>query len=77
MAEVEYIIARSCWAQILWLKQQLSNFGLHLEHIHLRYDNNSAISLTKNPIMHSRIKHIEIRDHIRKGDCDIEFVDTD
>ena len=81
MAEVEYIIARSCWAQILWLKQQLSNFGLHLEHIHLRYDNNSAISLTKNPIMHSRIKHIEIRhnfirDHIHKGDGDIEFVDT-
>jgi len=32
--------------------------------------------------MHSRTKHIEfrhhfIRDHIHKGDCDIEFVDID
>ncbi|BAT95849.1 hypothetical protein VIGAN_08266600, partial [Vigna angularis var. angularis] len=41
----------------------------------------SAINLTKNPIMHSRTKHIEIRhhflrDHIQKGDCQIEYVDT-
>ena len=82
MCFLEYIVARSFYAQILWLKQQLSDFGLHLEHISLRYDNTSVISVTKNPIMHSRTKHIEImhhfiRDHIDKGDCDIEFVDTD
>ena len=55
---------------------------MHLEHIPLIIDDTSAISLTKNPILHSRTKHIEIRhhfirDHIHKGDCDIEFVDTD
>ena len=78
--KAEYI-AGWCYAQILWLKQQLSDFGLHLEHNPLRCDNTNAISLTKNPIMHSRKKHIEIRhnfirDHIHKGDGDIEFVDT-
>jgi len=78
----EYIVVGTCCAQILWLKQQLSDFGLHLEHIPLRCDNTSAINLTKNPTMHSKTNHIEIRhnfirDHIHKSDCDIEFVDTD
>ena len=55
---------------------------MHLEHIPLRCDNTSAISLTNNPIMPSRTKDIEIRhhfirDHIHNGDCDIKFVDTD
>jgi len=52
-----------------------------LNHIPIRCDNMSAISLSKNPIMHSRTKHIEIRhhflrDHVQKGDCVLEFVDT-
>ena len=71
------VVHKSCG-----LNNNLFDFGLHLEHISLRCHNTSAISLTKNPIMHSRTKHIQIRhhfirDHIHKGDCDIESVDTD
>jgi len=45
-------------------------------------DNNAAISLSKNPILHSRAKHIEIkhhfiRDHVPKGTIDLQFVSTD
>ncbi|KAL2319297.1 hypothetical protein Fmac_028266 [Flemingia macrophylla] len=45
-------------------------------------DNTSAIKITKNPIMHSRTKHIEIRhhfirDHVEKGDCEVEFIRTE
>jgi len=29
----------------------------------LYYDNTSVINLTKNPIQHSKTKHIEIRHH--------------
>ena len=52
-----------------------------LDHIPIRCDNTSAINLSKNPILHSRTKHIEIRhhflrDHVQKGDCVLEFVDT-
>ena len=80
-AEAEYIAAGSCCAQLLWMKQQLSDFGLKLENIPIRCDNTSAINLTKNPVYHSRTKHIEIRhhflrDHVQKGDCTIEFVST-
>lgn len=74
--EAEYIAAGSCCAQILWMKQQHSDYGLSINHIPLRCDNTSAISLTKNPILHSRTKHIEIRhhfirDHVLKGDVEI------
>jgi len=42
-------------------------------------DNTSAINTTKNRIQHSKTKHIEIRrhlirDHVQKGDCEIQFV---
>jgi len=80
--EAKYIIVGSCCAQSLWMKQQLEDFGVILDHIPLKCDNISAINVSKNPIMHSRTKHIEIkhhflRYHISKGDCYIEFVDSE
>ena len=47
----------------------------------IKYDNTSAISISKNLMQHSRTKHIEIRhhflrDHVQKGDITLEFVST-
>jgi len=61
------------------MRQQLSDYGLMLDHIPIRCDNTSAINLSKNPILHSRTKHIEIRhhflrDHVQKGDCVLELL---
>ena len=61
--------------------QQLSDYGILLDHIPIRCDNTNAIKLFKNPVQYSRTKHIEIRhhflrDHVLKGDCVLEFVDT-
>ena len=63
------------------MKQQLSDYGIILDHILIKCDNTSAINISKNPVLHSRTKHIEIRhhfirDHVLKGDCVLEFVDT-
>ena len=79
--EAEYIAVGSCYAQILWIKQQLEDFGLKISKVPLLCDNTSFINLTKNHIQHSRTKHIEIRhhfirDHITNGDCEIKFVST-
>ena len=81
-AEAEYVASGSCCAQTLWLKQQLEDYGVSLSKIPLFCDNTSAINISKNPIMHSRTKHIEIRhhfirDHVLKGDCEIKFIDTE
>ena len=80
-AEAEYISAGNCCTQILWMKQQLFDYGIIIYHIPIRCDNISAINLSKNPVLHSRTKHIEIRhhflrDHVQKRDCVLEFVDT-
>ena len=37
--EAKYIYAKSCCAQILWIRQQLSDYGLMLYHIPIRCDN--------------------------------------
>ncbi|XP_038992978.1 uncharacterized protein LOC120116622, partial [Hibiscus syriacus] len=79
--EAEYISAGSCCAQVLWMKQQLFDYGIEVGTIPIKCDNTSAICLTKNPIQHSRTKHIEIRhhfirDHVTKEDLVLEFVDT-
>jgi len=80
-AEAEYIVAGSCYTQILWLKQQLADFGLKISKVPLLCDNTSAINLTKNQIQHLRTKHIEIRhhfirDHVNNGDCEMKFIET-
>ena len=82
IAEAEYITAESCYAQFLWIKQQLGDYGLDLNKIPLKYDNNSIINLSKNLILHSRSKYIEVRcpflrDHIQNKHINLEFVSTD
>ncbi|XP_014524390.1 uncharacterized protein LOC106780609 [Vigna radiata var. radiata] len=79
--EAEYIVVGSCSAQSLWFKSQLEDYGIALDHIPLKCDNTRAINLTKNPVLHSETKHIEIRhhfisDHILKGEIKVEYVDT-
>ena len=81
-AEAEYVAAGSCCAQILWIKQQLKDYGESQNKIPIKCDNTSAINLTKNPIQHSRTKHIEIRhhfirDHVENEDIILEYVPTE
>jgi len=56
-AEVEFIAAGSNYAQISWLEQQLSDFGLKVTKAPLFCDNTNAINLTKNIVYHSRTKY--------------------
>jgi len=63
IAEVENIIVGSYCAQILWIKEQLEDFGLKVNNVPLLCENISAINLTKNQIQHSMTKHNEIRHH--------------
>ncbi|KAK2382406.1 putative mitochondrial protein [Trifolium repens] len=81
-AEAEYISAAKCCTQLLWMKYQLEDYNIAESSIPLYCDNTAAIHLSKNPILHSRAKHIEIkhhfiRDHVQKGTINIQFIDTD
>ena len=70
-----------CCAQVLWIKQHFRDYGFTFTHVTIKCDNTSAINLSKNPIQHSRSKHIDIRhhflrDHVQNGDVVLVFIDT-
>ncbi|GKC37741.1 retrovirus-related pol polyprotein from transposon TNT 1-94 [Tanacetum coccineum] len=61
--EAEYIALSGCYAQILWMRLQLTDYGLGLNKITLYCDNKSAIALCCNNVQHFRSKHTDIRYH--------------
>ncbi|GKA42514.1 retrovirus-related pol polyprotein from transposon TNT 1-94 [Tanacetum coccineum] len=64
--EAEYIALSGCCAQVLWMRSQLTDYGLGFNKIPMYCDNKSAIALCCNNVQHSRSKHIDIRYHFIK-----------
>jgi hypothetical protein len=62
-AEAEYIAVGSCCTQIIYLKQSFVDYNIKLGSVPLLCDNESAVKIAKNPVLHSRTKHIDIRHH--------------
>ena len=48
----------------------MSDFGEECTHVPLFCDNTSAISVAKNPVLHSRTKHIDVRYHFLKDNVE-------
>jgi hypothetical protein len=62
--EDEYIAATTCYTQVLWMIQTLVDLEVkYIAPIPIHCDNTSAISVSKNPVFHSKIKHIPIKYH--------------
>ncbi|GJT62848.1 putative ribonuclease H-like domain-containing protein [Tanacetum coccineum] len=66
--EAEYVAAASCCGQVLWLQNQLLDYGFNFMNTIIHIDNQSTICIIKNPVYHSKTKHIEIRHHFIR-DC--------
>nr|GEY62515.1 hypothetical protein [Tanacetum cinerariifolium] len=80
--KAEYIALSGCCAQILWMRSQLSDYGLAFNKIPMYCDNKSAIALCCNNVQHSRSKHIDIRYHfikeqVENGVIELYFVNTE
>ncbi|GJX17520.1 retrovirus-related pol polyprotein from transposon TNT 1-94 [Tanacetum coccineum] len=80
--EAEYISAGKAYQQALWMKQALIDYDINLDNIPVLCDNKGAIDLSKNPVLHSRTKHIEIRHHflrdnVQKRNISIEKVSSE
>ena len=81
-AEAEYIAAGSGCTQMLWMKQMLTDYGIEQCSMNLYCDNTSAINISKNPVQHSRTKHIDIRHHfirelVEEGVIVLEHISTE
>ena len=62
--EAEYIAAVEAGKEITWMHQLLDELGYSSTHPHtLCMDNQSAITVAKNPEHHGRMKHLDLRYH--------------
>ncbi|GKD09271.1 hypothetical protein Tco_1188956 [Tanacetum coccineum] len=61
--KAEYVAAASCYGQVIWIQNQMLDCGYNFMNTKIFIDNESTICIVKNPVFHSKTKHIEIRHH--------------
>ncbi|GKA67730.1 hypothetical protein Tco_0767647 [Tanacetum coccineum] len=61
--EAEYVAAASCYGQVLWIQNQMLDYGYNFMNTKIHIDNESTICIVRNPVFYSKTKHIKIRHH--------------
>ncbi|GJT77541.1 putative ribonuclease H-like domain-containing protein [Tanacetum coccineum] len=64
--EAEYVATVNYCRQVLWIQNQMLDYGFNFINTKIYIDNKSTICIVKNPVIHSKTKHIEIRHHFIK-----------
>lgn len=66
--------------ELLWVKRIMQDLGLEVkETMNLYCDNQAALKIANNPVLHDRTKHVEvdrhfIKDHLEKGTIKLPYV---
>ncbi|KAK8945191.1 hypothetical protein KSP39_PZI008470 [Platanthera zijinensis] len=82
-AEAEYMALSRATSEGIWLRRLVEEiFKIKGKETLIYSDSSSAIALAKNPVFHSRSKHIEIRYHhirenIEKGEVCLRHIPTE
>ncbi|GKE67887.1 hypothetical protein Tco_1522048, partial [Tanacetum coccineum] len=66
--EAKYVAAANYCGQVLWIQNQMMDYGFNFMNTKIHIDNESTICIVNNPFYHSRTRHIEIRHHFIR-DC--------
>ena len=80
--EAEYVATVVNCSNIIWFKQLLVGMKIEIKDpIIIYYDNTSAINISKNPMMHTKTKHIAIKYHllrelVQDKEVRLEYVNT-
>nr|GFB64409.1 putative ribonuclease H-like domain-containing protein [Tanacetum cinerariifolium] len=61
--EAEYVAAANCYRQVLWIQNQMLDYGFNFMNTKIYIDNESTICIVKNLMFYSKTKNIEIRPH--------------
>ncbi|MCO5597754.1 hypothetical protein L7F22_051835 [Adiantum nelumboides] len=64
--EADYVALSEACKEAIWLAHLVKELGLEQCLPILHYDSQSAIALAKNPMFHSRLKHIDVRYHFSR-----------
>ncbi|GKC36169.1 hypothetical protein Tco_1048553, partial [Tanacetum coccineum] len=59
--EVEYVATANCCGQVLWIQNQMLDYGFNFMNNKIYIDNESTNCIVKNPVFHSKTKHIKVR----------------
>nr|GEU59085.1 hypothetical protein [Tanacetum cinerariifolium] len=70
----EYVAAASCCGQMLWIQNQMVDYGFNLMNTKIYIDNESTVCIVKNPVFHSKTKHIEIRHHFIRDSYEMKLI---
>ena len=79
MCKAEYVAAATVACQAVWLRRLLGEMtGVEAHPPALMVDNQPAIALAKNPVLHDWSKHIDVKFHFIRdgGQIVIEFIET-
>ncbi|GKF69823.1 hypothetical protein Tco_0202880 [Tanacetum coccineum] len=81
-AEAEYMALSVSCAQVMWMRTQLKDYGFNYNKIPLYCDSRSAITISCNPVQHSRTKYIHtryyfIKEQVENGIIELYFVRTE
>ncbi|GJW99650.1 hypothetical protein Tco_0183564 [Tanacetum coccineum] len=60
ITEAKYIAASSCCGQVLWIKNQLLDYGYNFMHTKIYIDNESTICIAIDESVEARLKRIEL-----------------
>lgn len=62
--EAEFVAAAACASQAIWMRRIFEKLSLRESKCtRIFCDNSSTIQLSKNPVLHGRSKHIDVRFH--------------
>jgi hypothetical protein len=80
--KAEYMASAAAAAQVTWLRRLLEEMtGISVPRLIIRMDNTTVIALAKNPTLHDRSKHIDVKFHytrecVERDDIELEHIGT-
>nr|GEV92433.1 hypothetical protein [Tanacetum cinerariifolium] len=75
--EAEYVATASCCRQVLWIQNQMLDYGFNFMNTKIYIDNESTICIVKNPVFHSKTNHIENRYHFIRDTYEKKLIQTE
>nr|GEZ99647.1 putative RNA-directed DNA polymerase [Tanacetum cinerariifolium] len=72
--EAEYVALSASCAQVVWMRTRLKDYGFNYKKILFYCDSQSAITISCNPVQHSRTKHIHTRYHFIKEHVENDII---
>ncbi|GJY21849.1 putative ribonuclease H-like domain-containing protein [Tanacetum coccineum] len=74
--EAEYVAAANCCGQVLWIQNQMLDYGFNFMNTKIYIDNESTICIVRNLVFHSKTKHIEIRHYFIRDSYEKKLIQS-